>query len=52
LNQEFYLQATKKACEKLVERLEPVKSALKNPSWEKLIEEAYKQGIDLCATYM
>ncbi|XP_063894594.1 xanthine dehydrogenase [Helicoverpa armigera] len=43
--------ATMKACDILLERLAPVKEMMKNPTWEELIEEAFKAGIDLQASY-
>lgn len=44
--------ATMKACEILLERLAPVKEMMNNPPWEVLIEEAFKLGIDLQASYL
>jgi len=39
-------------CKELLQRLEPAKKGLKDPTWQELTQEAYKQSIDLCATYM
>jgi hypothetical protein len=41
-----------KACEKLMERLEPVRASMENPTWEALVEKAYFQYVDLVATHM
>ncbi|XP_039276549.1 probable aldehyde oxidase 2 isoform X2 [Nilaparvata lugens] len=42
--------ATVKCCKTIVERLEPIKKALKNPSWLQLIQAAYNQNVDLHAS--
>lgn len=44
--------ATIKACEILLERLEPIKKSLENPTWPELIKKAYFSGVDLCAHHM
>ncbi|KAK7794360.1 hypothetical protein R5R35_007242 [Gryllus longicercus] len=44
--------ATMMACKELLKRLEPVKKTMDHPTWQQLIAEAYKQNVDLCATYM
>ncbi|CAH1402822.1 unnamed protein product [Nezara viridula] len=44
--------ATLKCCEELNKRLKPIKEKMKNPSWTELLKSAYKEGIDLKATYM
>ncbi|XP_047508503.1 xanthine dehydrogenase/oxidase-like isoform X1 [Pieris napi] len=36
-----------RACENLLEKLNPLKIELNNPKWESLIQEAFKRGIDL-----
>jgi hypothetical protein len=41
-----------KACEKLMERLEPVRASMENPTWEALVEKAYLEYVDLVATHM
>jgi hypothetical protein len=41
-----------KACEKLLERLEPVRASMENPTWEALAEQAYLEGVDLVAAHM
>jgi hypothetical protein len=41
-----------KACEKLMERLEPVRAGMENPTWEALVEKAYLEYVDLVATHM
>ena len=40
-----------KACEILNERLAPIKETLKDPSWETLVSEANKIGVDLTSYY-
>ncbi|XP_072940393.1 xanthine dehydrogenase-like [Epargyreus clarus] len=44
--------ATMKACEQLLERLEPVKKKMGNPTWEELVFEAHNSGVNLQASYM
>lgn len=36
-----------RCCEALLERLEPVRAKLDNPTWEKLIRQAFEDDIDL-----
>lgn len=42
----------KKACEILLERLQPVRDENPNATWEELIEIAFLKNVDLSATYM
>nr|QLI62141.1 aldehyde oxidase 10 [Streltzoviella insularis] len=44
--------ATMKACEIILKRLEPIRKNMSKPSWEEVIIEAYKTGLDLQASYM
>ncbi|XP_064292368.1 uncharacterized protein LOC128674487 [Plodia interpunctella] len=44
--------ATMKACEEILQRLEPIRSKLKNPSWEQLITEAYNSGVNLQTSHI
>nr|QLI62137.1 aldehyde oxidase 6 [Streltzoviella insularis] len=44
--------ATLKACQIILERLKPVREKLNNPTWETLVSEAHKLGLNLQATYM
>ncbi|XP_063538704.1 uncharacterized protein LOC134747956 [Cydia strobilella] len=44
--------ATMKACEILLERLEPIRAKMGKPSWEELVEKAYKAGLNLQASHM
>ncbi|XP_047998050.1 indole-3-acetaldehyde oxidase-like [Leguminivora glycinivorella] len=44
--------ATVKACEILLKRLEPIQAKMGKPSWEELVEKAFKAGIDLQASHM
>ena len=47
-----HVKAAMMCCKELLQRLEPAKKGLKDPTWQELTQEAYKQSIDLCATYM
>ncbi|CRL08602.1 CLUMA_CG021290, isoform A [Clunio marinus] len=49
---EISCYATKKACEMLLERLNPVKTENPNRSWSELIDKAYEKNVNLSATYM
>jgi xanthine dehydrogenase/oxidase len=42
----------KNACEILNERLQPVREQNPNASWEEIVEIAFRQNIDLSATFM
>ncbi|CAL7942348.1 unnamed protein product [Xylocopa violacea] len=44
--------ATMTACKELLQRLEPIKKELGNPSWQELVMTAYQKDVDLCARYM
>ncbi|XP_055537409.1 xanthine dehydrogenase-like [Wyeomyia smithii] len=44
--------AVKKACEILLRRMEPLREKYNYDSWPSLISEAYKENINLCASYM
>ncbi|XP_058053764.1 xanthine dehydrogenase/oxidase-like [Anopheles bellator] len=44
--------AVKKACEILVERMQPIRDELKDAPWEKVVQNSYNKNVDLCATYM
>lgn len=44
--------AVKRACELILERMQPVKAENKDDSWEALVEKCHTKSIDLCATYM
>ncbi|XP_069359953.1 uncharacterized protein [Maniola hyperantus] len=37
----------RKCCEELLKRLEPVRAQMNNPTWEELIAEAYRLGVNL-----
>ncbi|XP_023246390.1 xanthine dehydrogenase/oxidase-like [Copidosoma floridanum] len=43
--------ATQFACKQLLNRLQPIREKLKNPTWQQLVFEAYNQGVDLCAVH-
>ncbi|XP_012058303.1 PREDICTED: xanthine dehydrogenase-like [Atta cephalotes] len=44
--------ATIQACTQILERLEPIRKKMKNPTWKDLIFKAYEEGISLYARYM
>ncbi|XP_062544110.1 aldehyde oxidase 3-like [Armigeres subalbatus] len=44
--------AIKKACEVLLDRIHPIRERIGNSSWTSIIEQAYRENIDLSATYM
>lgn len=39
--------AMERSCEELLKRLKPVKAKMDNPTWEELISQAFKDGVDL-----
>ncbi|EFA11446.2 uncharacterized protein LOC656938 [Tribolium castaneum] len=41
-----------KACDILLERMEPVKKQLENASWEEIVQECYNQYVNLSASSM
>ncbi|XP_008544021.1 uncharacterized protein LOC103568824 isoform X1 [Microplitis demolitor] len=45
-------RATINACKELLERLEPIKKELGNPTWKELIFAAHTKNVDLCARSM
>ncbi|XP_078042324.1 uncharacterized protein LOC144472818 isoform X2 [Augochlora pura] len=44
--------ATMKCCQELLQRLEPIKKELKNPTWQELVLTAHLKNVDLCARFM
>ncbi|KAG5312449.1 XDH dehydrogenase, partial [Acromyrmex insinuator] len=44
--------ATIQACTEILQRLEPVKEKMKNPTWKDLIFKAHEEGVSLYASYM
>lgn len=52
IGSECIAYATVKCCEILIERLKAIREKLENPSWEELVEEAFRNGVDLQASYM
>jgi len=46
------MKAAMMCCKELLKRMEPAKKGLKDPTWQEWTQEAHKQSIDLCATYM
>jgi hypothetical protein len=48
-----HVKAAMMCCKELLKRMEPAKKeGLKDQTWQEWTQEAYKQSIDLCATYM
>ena len=47
-----HVKAAVMCCKELLKRMEPAKKSLKDPTWQEWTQEAYKQNIDLCATYL
>lgn len=45
-------QATMMACKELLNRLEPIKKEMENPSWQNLVLTAHLKDVDLCARHM
>ncbi|CAH2090182.1 unnamed protein product [Euphydryas editha] len=43
--------ATMKACEILMDRLKPIRERMTNATWEEIVLEAHKSGVNLQATY-
>ncbi|EFN85872.1 Xanthine dehydrogenase/oxidase [Harpegnathos saltator] len=52
LTSESCALAARIACQQLLDRLEPIKKEMKDPSWPKLILTAHLKDVDLCARYM
>ncbi|XP_076758274.1 uncharacterized protein LOC143427746 [Xylocopa sonorina] len=52
LTSEACCYATMICCNKLLERLSPIRKQLGNPSWQELTMTAYTKDVDLCARYM
>ncbi|KAG5332878.1 XDH dehydrogenase, partial [Acromyrmex heyeri] len=44
--------ATIQACTQILQRLEPIKKKMKNPTWKDLIFKAHEEGVSLYASYM
>ncbi|KAK0168931.1 hypothetical protein PV327_002687 [Microctonus hyperodae] len=52
LTSESCAHATLKACKELMDRLEPIRKELGNPTWQELVLAAHLKNVDLCAHYM
>ncbi|KAK2583672.1 hypothetical protein KPH14_009602 [Odynerus spinipes] len=52
ISSESCAYATMMACKELLNRLEPIKKDLQNPTWQELVMAAYTKDVDLCARYM
>ncbi|XP_069693946.1 uncharacterized protein [Periplaneta americana] len=52
ITSELCTYAAVQCCKVLLERMEPAKKDLKNPTWVEWVQAAYQQNIDLCATHM
>ncbi|XP_059140432.1 uncharacterized protein LOC131928419 [Physella acuta] len=48
---ELICLAVIKSCEKLLERLAPIRAKLKDPTWQELVSTAYGSGVNLTAQY-
>ncbi|KAL0109815.1 hypothetical protein PUN28_013466 [Cardiocondyla obscurior] len=44
--------AASQACKEILNRLEPIKKDLKDPSWQELVFAAYQKDVDLVARHM
>ncbi|KAI8431972.1 hypothetical protein MSG28_004503 [Choristoneura fumiferana] len=44
--------ATVKACKELLDRMEPARSELNEPTWEEVVKRSFDKGINLQASYM
>ncbi|XP_025155411.1 xanthine dehydrogenase/oxidase isoform X3 [Harpegnathos saltator] len=44
--------AARIACQQLLDRLEPIKKEMKDPSWPELVLQAHLKDVDLCARNM
>lgn len=44
--------ATIKACQNLLDRLEPIRKTMTNPTWQELVSKAHLSGVDLSAHHM
>ncbi|CAG7723046.1 unnamed protein product [Allacma fusca] len=51
ITSEHICYAALKACDILSKRIEPIKQKLENPTWELLVAECVKAGIDLTSYY-
>jgi len=51
IGSELVCYSVNRACEEIRENLKPILEKLENPSWEKLIEEAFNAKVKLTATY-
>ncbi|XP_012221434.1 xanthine dehydrogenase/oxidase isoform X2 [Linepithema humile] len=52
LGSESCAHAAIQCCKELLNRLEPIKKQMNNPSWKDLVLNAYEKDVDLCARYM
>jgi len=41
-----------KACEILLAKMAPVKAKLKDASWERIVDECHKEGVEMAASYL
>ncbi|KYN35640.1 Xanthine dehydrogenase, partial [Trachymyrmex septentrionalis] len=44
--------ATIQACTQILNKLEPIREKMQNPTWKELVFKAYEEDVDLCARYM
>ncbi|XP_065079502.1 aldehyde oxidase 1-like [Ochlerotatus camptorhynchus] len=52
MTSETVAYAAKRACEIILERMNPVREENKEDSWETLVMKCHNKSVDLCATYM
>ncbi|KAM3955308.1 aldehyde oxidase 2 [Aphomia sociella] len=52
IGSECVAYATMKACEIILERLEPIKQKLGKYTWEELVREAFNSSVDLQSSYL
>ncbi|XP_055609369.1 xanthine dehydrogenase/oxidase-like [Uranotaenia lowii] len=52
MTSESVCYAVKRACEMLLERIQPTREENKDDTWEALVAKCHMKSVDLCATYM
>lgn len=51
MTSELVCHAAMKSCEKLLEKMAPVRKDMKDPTWEKVVTECYNKHILLTSQY-
>ncbi|GLV44087.1 Aldehyde oxidase 3 [Carabus blaptoides fortunei] len=41
-----------RACKEILKRLEPIKKKMKNPTWNELVLQGFRENIEMCATHV